>query len=57
MLRAAALYRTQWLVVDLSPKVFLTCLLGCLRQASGLVRSMTYAALPWLWELSRDLSL
>ena len=31
MLRAAVLCRTQWLVVDLSPKVFLTCLLGCLR--------------------------
>ena len=27
------LYCTQWLVVDLSSKVFLTCLLGCLRVA------------------------
>ena len=26
-------------------------------QASGLVRSMTCAAFPWLWELSRDLLL
>ena len=31
MLSAVVLYRTQWLVVDLSHKVFLTCLLGCLR--------------------------
>ena len=29
--RAAVLCHTQWLVVDLSPKVFLTCLLDCLR--------------------------
>ena len=33
-----------WLLI--SPLVFLTCLLGYLRQATGLVRSMTYAAFP-----------
>ena len=31
MLRAAVLCHTKWLVVDLSPKMFLTYLLDCLR--------------------------
>ena len=48
MLRAAVLDRTQWLVV--------ACW-AVSGQESGLVRSMTCAAFPWLWELSRDMPL
>ena len=45
-----------WLLI--SPlKCFWPVCWAVIGQASGLVRSMTYAAFHWLWELSRDLPL
>ena len=56
LLYIAYIAPSDWLMI--SPiKCFWPVCWAVSGQASGLVRSMTYAAFPWLWEVSRDLPL